>query len=402
MTPLTRRHRFRLRLLGVFLAVLVVAYARQLITSPTAGQDFRVFYAAATLVAQGQDPYDWPSLARAENSLYNAPAHLTPQSKDFYEFLAYPEGPWLAYALVPLTGLGWQAAFLIFILTVGLVIGASAWLLLRRSGWDPPLARLGAAAAILFPIGFINLFMGQVGGLIFGALVLGWALLKRWPLAAGLVLTVIWIKPNIGLELPFVLALLEPRAALRMLGGFALGTAVAFGAALLAMGSAFFEWPMQVPRMWAAVQGPQPDIASIESFFYPGLSGWPKTAALVAVLIAACVYGGWLLRRSTDPRTRALSVLLLWMSALPFVQSYDMILLLPVVAVLLGRDLRGWSLPLVETTIWAFAVLPFAYFLGLRIGFFNGFTAIPVALLLVAWHRHGLRAPDTRMAQVAA
>src|SRR5437879_7484291 len=30
------------------------------------------------------------------------------------------------------------------------------------------------------------------------------------------------------------------------------------------------------------------------------------------------------------------------------------------VAVLLGRDLRGWSLPLVETTIWAFAVLPFA------------------------------------------
>jgi hypothetical protein len=269
-------------------------------------------------------------------------------------------------------------------------------------GWDPSLARLGAAAALLSPIGFINLFMGQVGGLIFGALVISWALLKRWPLVAGMVLTVVWIKPNVGLELPLVVALLDPRAALRMLSGFFLGTAVAFAGALLAMGSAFFEWPMQVPRMWAAVQGPQPDIASIESFFYPGLSGWPKTAALVAVLIAACAYGAWLLRRSPDAKTRALSVLLLWMSALPFVQSYDMILLIPVVGTLLGRDLRGWSLPWVETTIWAFAVLPFAYFLGLRIGFFNGFTAIPVALLLIAWHRHGVRAPGARMVQVAA
>lgn len=402
MTSLSARQRFRLRLLGVFLAVMIVAYARQLVTSPTAGQDFRVFFAAATLVAQGQDPYDWPSLARTENALYNAPAHRTPESKAFYEFLAYPEGPWLAYALVPLTALPWQAAFVIFLMTVGVVIAVSAWVLLRRLLWHPSLAQVGAAAILLSPIGFINLFMGQVGGLIFGALVLSWTLLKRWPVVAGLVLTMVWIKPNIGLELPLVVAILEPRAALRMLSGFALGTAVAFAAALLAMGSAFFEWPMQVPRMWAAVQGPQPDIASIESFFYPGLSGGLKTAALVATLMAACAYGAFLLRRSPDQQTRALTVLLIWMSGLPFVQSYDMILLAPVVAVLLGPDLRGWSHPSVEVAIWAFATIPFAYFLGLRVGFFNGFTAIAVSLLLIAWHRHGVRAPRARMEQLAA
>ncbi len=391
MTSLSARQRFRLRLLGVFLAVMILAYARQLITSPTAGQDFRVFFAAATLVAHGQDPYDWPSLAHTEYALYNAPAHLTPDSKAYYEFLAYPEGPWLAYALVPLTALPWQYAFAIFVLTIGLIITVSAWAMFRALRWSPSLARVAAAAVLLSPIGFINLFMGQVGGLIFGAFVLSWTVLKRWPLLAGLVLTTVWIKPNIGLELPVVAALLEPRAALRMLGGFALGTAVAFAAALVTMGSAFFEWPMQVPRMWAAVQGAQPDIASIESFFYPGLSGRLKTIALVATLLVACAYGGWLLRRSAGHRSRALSLLLVWMCALPFVQSYDMILLAPVVAVLLGPDLRGWSQRFTEVVIWAFAIFPLCYFLGFRIGFFNGFTAIPVTLLLIAWHRTLLR-----------
>src|SRR5256885_16739073 len=82
---------------------MTIPYARQLVSSPTVGQDFRAFFAAATVVAHHGDPYDWPWLPRAEDQLYDAPRQLTPGDPAFYEFLAYPEGPWLAFALVPLT-----------------------------------------------------------------------------------------------------------------------------------------------------------------------------------------------------------------------------------------------------------------------------------------------------------
>jgi hypothetical protein len=58
-----------------------------------------------------------------------------------------------------------------------------------------------------------------------------------------------------------------------------------------------------------------------------------------------------------------------------------------VVAFLLTRDLRGWGDATTEVALWAFATVPFAYFIGWHLGFFNGFTAIPVVLLLLAWHR---------------
>ena len=43
--------RRRQRIFLIFTAVLCLAYARQLLTSPTAGQDFRAFFAAATVAA---------------------------------------------------------------------------------------------------------------------------------------------------------------------------------------------------------------------------------------------------------------------------------------------------------------------------------------------------------------
>ncbi len=398
------RRRLRQRLLIVFLIAMTIPYARQLVSSPTVGQDFRAFFAAATVVAHHGDPYDWPSLARAEDKLYDAPRQLAPGDPAFYEFLAYPEGPWLAFALVPLTVLPWQAADAIYTGLLLLVLVGASFTVFALLGWRPPRAWLGAACAALSAVGFINLFMGQVSVIVFGAFIVAWYLAGRghgwW---AGLALALIWLKPNIGLPLPLVIVLLEPAMARRVIGGFIGASAVAFGAATLVLGSGLMEWPLQIPRMWQAVQGLQPDIAAVESFFYPGLHGWPKMAALLLTMGAAAGYAAWALRRAPDPLTRGLTLLLVWLAALPFVQSYDMILLLPVVAVLLGPRLEGWADPLVEITIWAFLTLPLCYFLGLRFGYFNGFTAIPVALLLLAWHRQRVtRAPAHVTAAVAA
>ncbi|HLB76784.1 MAG TPA: hypothetical protein VJO72_07100, partial [Candidatus Dormibacteraeota bacterium] len=81
-----RRRRFRLRLLVGFLVLLCLAYAKQFATSPTVGQDFRAFFAGATLLRQGGDPYNWSQLGGTEAALYNAPDHLAPGDPRFYDF----------------------------------------------------------------------------------------------------------------------------------------------------------------------------------------------------------------------------------------------------------------------------------------------------------------------------
>ncbi len=381
------RRRFRQRLLVVFLLLMLVGYARQLVTSPTAGQDFRVFFAAASLLADGGNPYDWQALGAKEDSLYNAPGQLRPGDSAYYEFLAFPEGPWLALALVPVTQWPWPFAYAAFAALMAFAIGAGAWMILTLSKWSGWLRTVALVCVLLSPVAFINLFFGQVSPLIFCAFALAWALVARGrPTAAGLVLTLVWLKPNIGLVLPAVVALLEPAAARRLLGAFAAGTAAAFGIAALALGGRLIGWPLEIPRFWQAVQGPQPDFASVHSFYYPGLHGWPKTAALLVVLAAAGAYARWAFRRDTGANARGLTLLLVWLGALPFVQSYDMILLLPSVVWLLGSGLEGWADVRLELMLWALLLFPLGYLIGLRLGYFNGFSAIPVALLAFAWH----------------
>jgi len=173
------RRRLRQRLLIVFLIAMTIPYARQLVSSPTVGQDFRAFFAAATVVAHHGDPYDWPSLARVEDQLYDGPGQLAPGNPAFYEFLAYPEGPWLAFALVPLTGLPWQAADAIYTSLLLLVLVGASFTVFALLGWRPARAWLGAACAALSAVGFINLFMGQVSVIVFGAFVAAWYLAGR-------------------------------------------------------------------------------------------------------------------------------------------------------------------------------------------------------------------------------
>jgi hypothetical protein len=388
MTAAERGIRRRQRLFLIFTAVLVLAYARQLAVAPTAGQDFRAFFAAATVAAQGGDPYDWAALGRTEQTLYNAPAHVRAGDPTYYDFLPYPEGPWLALALTPLTRLPWQTVYPIFSALMLLAIATGSWLILARLGW--PLRRRGVAVAVatLSPIAFLNVFQGQVSALVFLGFAAAWYLAGRGqPVAGGLALTLVWIKPNLGVALPLVVALLEPPAARRLLISFAAGSVLAFGAAALALPGVLMHWPVEILSHWRAVQGPQPDIASIHSFYYPALSGPLKTIALFAVLLAGGGYAAWALGRVRAPLTRGLTLFLLWFVLLPYVHSFDAILLLPMVAFLLAADLRGWGDASTEIAVWAFATVPFAYFVGWHIGFFNGFTAIPIALLLLAWHR---------------
>src|SRR4029077_3799769 len=250
MTRAAARGRFRQRLLVLFLLAMLIPYARQVASSPTLGQDFRAFFAAATVVAHQGEPYNWPALGAAEYRLYDASGGIKPGDPTYYEFLAYPEGPWLAFALVPLTSLPWPVAYALFAVLLGLILLAAAFGTFTLLGWPRRRAALAAGCTLLSAIGFINLFMGQVSVIVFGAFVAAWLLASRGrPWLAGAVLALVWMKPNIGLRLPLVLALLEPAVSRRMIGGFIAASAAIFGVAFTVLGTGFFDWPLQVPRM---------------------------------------------------------------------------------------------------------------------------------------------------------
>src|SRR3982074_1286220 len=99
-------------------------------------------------------------------------------------------------------------------------------------------------------------------------------------------------------------------------------------------------------------------MTSVESFLCPGLGGWIKTAALLLTLLAAVGYGSWAIRRAPDAHSRGLTVLILWLFALPFVQSYDLILVLPAVALLPRPRPDRWEDPTGEPHIRGVAPIP--------------------------------------------
>jgi arabinofuranan 3-O-arabinosyltransferase len=404
MTPSVRSSRRRLRLFVIFTVVLVLAYGRQLVASPTAGQDFRAFFAAGTVAARGGDPYDWPALARTEDALYNTPSATKPGDPRYYDFIPFPEGPWLAIALEPFTALTWQLVYVVYATLIWLAIVFGTWLILTRLGWAGRRRWLALACTALSPIAFFNVFQGQVSALIFLGFAAGWALAARGrPVLAGLALTLVWIKPNFGVVLPIVVVLLEPRSVRRTLLSFAGFSALGMILASAAIPGVLVHWVEEVVTQWRALQGTQPDVASLHSFYYPALSGWVKTLALAFVMVAGCGYAIWAFGRRHTHQSRALTLLLLWFALLPYVHSFDAILLIPVVAYLIRPDLSGWTHPAVEIALWGFATVPFGYFVGLRLGFFNGFTAVPVALLVIAWHSRLLGRPqETDMEAIAA
>src|SRR5207244_13224599 len=123
--------------------------------------------------------------------------------------------------------------------------------------------------------------------------------------------TLVWSKPNLGVALPLVVALLEPAAARRLLITFALGSVLAFGSAALALPGVLIHWPAEILSHWRAAQGSQPDIASIHSFYYPALSGPFKPIALLLVVLAGCAYAAWALCRVRSPLAPGVTVLLL-------------------------------------------------------------------------------------------
>jgi len=314
---------------GSIFAVFGVIFWLQLgITGRLGGLDFTSFYATSrVLLTQG--PAHVYELAAQQH----AQAALLPGSRPFLPDLYPPywvlARSWLA--LLPLS-----AAYLAWGLLTIAAGAASLILLARTAGFEswrswPLLTAAGFAPLV------VNLVQGQsVAFVLLGVALSLWFNTRGRELAAGAALSLVLIKPQVGILL---LGLLLIRPSVRVLAGFGVAAAALLAAGLAVFGTdGVTAWMRLLTvdggtffRPWLSLRSP---------LVAAGLASWEQylvLAALAAGLLGAIVVAKLDLRQSFAVATAG-SLLVA-----PHVNVHDLSLLL-IPGLLLFSSRQGRSL----------------------------------------------------------
>ncbi len=306
--------------------------------------DWRVFYAAAQLIAQGGNPYNSATMHVAEQAAQHY-ASVQPSLDDFTDL------PVVGLVLRAFTWLPYWWSYAVFTAIGMAVAGLAMWAWVRELGWS----RVGvwlAAALLSWPL-LLGVFAGQFDLLMLGGLVASLILMRRnAPWLAGLCMAVVLLKPHILWPLPLLLGaawVADPPRLKRFAVSAAavlVGGAVA-GFALVPDAADFFP---HVLSFDSRVTSGQPDLSGL-----PGLFAHLPQGALIGDVIAlAGALGviGLAVLAVRDPRLRSLAAqqrsviplagLALWLACTPYAHPNDDVLLLPLLAMAIGE--RGRNL----------------------------------------------------------
>jgi glycosyl transferase family 87 len=234
--------------------------------------DFSLYYAAALV---GRE--------RGWAHIYDLAAYLPVQARLTGSRTLFLETPPVAWLALPLTYLPYPWATAIWDLAEGaaLVLAVGIWTPLR-SWWRWPLA--GVLGAGFVPAA-IALGFGEATLLLALALAGGLALVRRErPVAGGLLLALLCLKPQLGVLLP---------VALLAAGQLRAGVASIAGMAALASASVVALGPAGVQRYLGEIQY---NFANGGSYLHlntlAGQLGWLPGGAVALLLLAAIVYAG--------------------------------------------------------------------------------------------------------------
>src|SRR5207253_2395759 len=148
-------------------------------------------------------------------------------------YLPYLNPPLLAWLVAPLTLLPYTLATAIWLGVLGGCLALTAWL--AAPGSLPVKAAQLIGALALLPV-FIGFEFGQASLLIVAAVAAAWWLIRQdRPLAAGMLLALLALKPQVAALVPFALLLAGYR---RVFVGWMLATVPLVVASWLAVGTA--------------------------------------------------------------------------------------------------------------------------------------------------------------------
>ena len=320
---------------GVTGTLLAVALLARLLHAPLealrgGGSDYVSFATGSRILASGSRClYCLGTQADAQASVLGY--RPGPSATGFPHI--YANLPLAAWLLRPVAALPLWTGMAVFLLAAAVAMLAGARLLetlLPRSLPGSWRALLVVTTVASLPAA-MTLVLGQWGGFtLLAAVGALWALQRERPLAAGLLISVLLVKPQlVWLLLPLLLVASRWRIA----AGFAIGVALWVGTGLLLIG------PGQLVQMVSLVRARQ----SAESIYTAGLPalmgrlGAGGVFAAAVVLTGALLLIAWLYRARLRSATPAVTVSLgICASVLcsPHVFSDDLLILAVPVAVL--------------------------------------------------------------------
>ena len=296
-------------------------------------------------------------------------SQLRPQApfNDGERFLSPLPAAWL---ITPLTVIGPQAAFFVWLSISVAAVGAAWWLGAPGAGWTRGLWLLGAVA--WYPV-LYSLSLGQPVMLVLLAVIACWRLAEAGkPYLAGAALGLAVLKPQVVLAVPLVLLV---AGHWRITAGWALTTGVLAIATVLMIGT---QGVSDYRSLLAEAQG----VVNNRYFTWayvvgPGPAGYVIELVVIVIGLAAA----YLNRRATLARLITLGVLTSMMSA-TYWHLQDFAILVAAAWLFMRDDPRPWQ------QAWL-VVVAVAAELAWPLGPFPALIAVAVWFVMVAVPRGG-------------
>jgi hypothetical protein len=236
-------------------------------------------------------------------------------SKFFYPAIFTPPVAWL---VAPFAVFPFPTAYLLWNVLLGLATLSTWWLLAPGRG----LTRLThLAVALAVPLVAFGLLLGQVVILVTAAVALAWWLLRRGqPLLAGLVLSLIALKPQLAFLTPVALLVIGQR---RLFAGWLAGSTGMLLVALLTLGPA--NLLVYLLRLLETGHTLDASLVPVQ-LTVPGLLGNGSLALLAQALIAGLLL--WLGWRRRSPEFAIAAGLSGSVLITPYLHAQDLTVLL--------------------------------------------------------------------------
>ena len=357
------------RRVGLVLAALVVAAALAEFAwnfqSPS-DRDFLSFWGAGRLALAGT-----PELAYDGNALHAVQLTAAPLGAGELPF-AY--APALLMLFAPFALLPFPTSMALWS-----ALGFGIYLIVARRA-----LRVPAWVPAAFPPAYANAAIGQNGFLTAALFMGGLALLSSAPLAAGMVLGCLIVKPQLALMLP--VALIAGRQWRAIAGGAISSAAILLAGLILFGPGATTAWLDQM-QLFAAIARDGlvgwHKLTSVYAFARAvGLSA-PLAFAAHSLVAAAAAIAVWRIWRSdAEAMAKAAVLAAATLLASPYLYIYDWLLLLPAFHWLVERR----TSPAVIALLWC---LPIAIIAEVAVGSGspNIGAAVPIALLWLVYRQ---------------
>lgn len=318
---------------------------------------FSVYYAAATALRTGSTPYPLSASEPVQETFVNL--------------------PWVAMLFVPVSLLPYSAGVAVWATISGILSMFSACVVTVALGWRRwwVFAGVTAVSGVLWRC----LISGQLDGLALAleTMALIFCMRRRAALCGGFSVAAALLKPQVLCLLPLALFIVLGRERLArsfVLGGLA-AASLLVGVPEMLFPELLLGWIRGVVRTTAAIPKIQGDLAGVPGLLRLLPSAWhmasPTSPASLAIFAVGLTAIGWVLwvaaTRGGPPdspdRTwviwAAMTPVAIWFLVAPFyLLTPDMLVLVPLVAVVVGPDGTKLRTASVTITVLSLCVLP--------------------------------------------